>query len=109
MIMRSILEPSEKTPVTGTFTAAEQTSSWFAPLAGREFNWTIYGTFVATVLLERTFDGGTNWHALTGSGTIISEVTAACSEISKESECGIYYRLHCTSFTSGAANYRISQ
>jgi hypothetical protein len=107
--MRVGFEPSERTPVTGSFTAAAQTSSSFIPLAGREFNWTIWGTFVATIVLERTFNGGTNWHALTGAGTTISEVTAACSEIAKESEWGVYYRLRCSAYTSGTANYRISQ
>ena len=96
------------TPVTGTFTATGQSAS-FDPLAGRKFNITLWGTFSATVQLERSFDGGTTWQYLTSGGTQTYKWTAIASEQNQEDEYIAIYRLNCTAFTSGTVNYRISQ
>lgn len=99
---------SGKTSIGGTFTATGQSAS-FTPLAGRSFNTSVWGTFVATVQLERSFDAGTTWLPTTASGTQLNKWTAPVSEQWSDDEFGVLYRLNCTSYTSGAGNYRISQ
>ncbi len=73
------------------------------------FNVAITGTFVATVQLERSFDGGTTYAPLSGStiGTTIT-FTTPTTFIGNETERGVLYRVNCTAYTSGTANVRIS-
>ena len=94
--------------LAGSFSATGQ-SAIFWPAADRTFNATLYGTFSASVRLERTFDGGTNWHPLTAAGTQLYAWTAAASETCEEAEEGVGYRLNCTAYSSGTVNYRLSQ
>lgn len=96
------------TAVSGTFVATGQ-SATFIPIAGRAFNISLWGTFVATVQLERSFDGGTTWLPLTAAGTQLYVWTAPASELAQDDEYGVRYRLNCTAYTSGTVNYRISQ
>lgn len=99
--------------VTGTFTSTGQSES-FRPImrtrAWGQFNVSVWGTFVATVQLERSFDGGLNWIVVSqdGAGTPAS-YSAAASVVATEPEVGPIYRLNCTGYTSGTVNYRISQ
>ena len=96
-----------------TFTATGQSASFLADgigdLVDRAFNISLWGTFVATVQLERSFDNGTTWLPLTANGSQVYRFSAPCSEPCDETEAGVLYRLNCTSFTSGTVNYRISQ
>lgn len=98
---------------TGTFTATGQSASFLADgigdLVDHAFNLSLWGTFVASVQLERSFDGGTTWLPLTANGTQIYKFTAPCSEGGDETEAGVLYRLNCTAYTSGTVNYRLSQ
>lgn len=100
--------PSAKTAITGTFAATGQSAS-FTPIAGREFNVTLRGTFVATVQLERSFDAGANWSPITAAGTQLYLWTAPASETAEEPQYGVLYRLNDTAYTSGTVTYRISQ
>lgn len=74
------------------------------------FNVAIWGTFVATVTVERSFDGGTTWVpvAATAGGSALSH-TAPTSYSLQEVERDVLYRLNCTAYTSGTVNYRVSQ
>lgn len=90
---------------TGTFTATGQSAD--ATFKG-EFNVSLWGTFVATVQLERSFDAGSTWLPVTALGTGIT-FTAPATEVFSEPEAGVRYRLNCTAYTSGTVNYRISQ
>ncbi len=69
---------------------------------------------VATVQLERTFDGGVTWVVCSlpdtaGTPTVFTNPTSA-SIYREEWERAVGYRLNATAYTSGAAvNYRISQ
>ena len=101
------LAPAGKIPVSGTFVATGQSSS-FTPAAGRAFNIEIRGTFVGTVQLERSLDG-TNWAPITAAGTQIYLWTAPASENNQDGETGAQFRLNCTAYTSGTVTYRLSQ
>lgn len=109
-------------PVTGSFAATGQ-SAPFKPvmrtMAWGQFNVFLTGTAVATVQLERSYDGGTTW-CVTSVATSTSPIQtnkwaydsgalANQSSVIEEPEPGVIYRLSCTSYTSGALNYRISQ
>lgn len=100
-------EPSGRAPVESTFAATGQ-SGTFTPVAGRPFNVSVWGTFVGSVQLERSFDD-TNWFPITAAGTQLYVWTAAASEVAEEAEAGVSYRLNCTAYTSGTISYRISQ
>lgn len=99
---------SNKTPVASSFTATGQSAN-FTPIAGRPFNISLWGTFVGSVQLERSFDNGSTWLPITAAGTQIFVWSASASESNEESEFGVIYRLNCTAYTSGTINYRLSQ
>ena len=76
--------------------------------ASAPFNFSLWGTFVGTVIPERSFDSGTTWLPYTALGTAIS-FTAPCSETFEEPEKGVLWRVRCSAYTSGTINYRLSQ
>lgn len=93
--------------VTGSFAATGQSTPTVFYSA---FNVSIWGTFVGTIDLERSFDGGTTWIvcSIDSSGTP-SSYSAPISLVATEPEHQVLYRLNCTAYTSGTANYRLSQ
>jgi hypothetical protein len=95
-------------PLTGSFTATGQSPS-FQATTGRGINVTISGTFSASAVLERSFDGGTVWYPVTyPDGTGISFTAAFSGPAWEESESRVLYRLNCT-WVSGTMAYRVSQ
>lgn len=73
------------------------------------FNFFVYGTFVGTVQLERSFDGGTTWVPYTlDAANDYAKFTAPASLVVNEPEHGMLYRVNCTAYTSGTANWRLS-
>lgn len=105
---RSTAANDEALEVLGGTFAATGTST--AKALWGDFNVAIWGTFAATVAVERSFDGGTTFVpvARDTSGTAAS-FTAATSLSISEPEKGVLYRLNCTAYTSGTVNYRLSQ
>ena len=102
-------------PISGIFTAAEQQSNLFTPIAGRSFNIAVWNSTApgsslgGTVYLTRSTDGGSTFLALTANGTQLEEFTVCVSEIWQENQYGVQYRLVCSSYSSGVINYRLSQ
>lgn len=103
--------PSGKAPVINAL-AAVSAGDPFLPVAGRDFNIVIGGTFSAVVLLERSFDydpdnpGAATWY------TVVTDATRQLlpeSFIWNEPEFYVIYRIRCTGYTSGTINARISQ
>jgi len=72
------------------------------------FNFSLGGTFDATVRLEKSYDQGTTWAPVTANASEI-EFTEPCEELFTEPEVGVVYSWNCTSYTSGTINARISQ
>lgn len=62
---------------------------------------TLWGAFVGTVALEKSYDAGGTWNA------VITD-TGADDQIYIETEQGVQFRMHCTAYTSGTASYRIA-
>lgn len=73
------------------------------------FNISIWGTFVATIEFERSFDGGTTWIPVCFPDGTPIRFFAPKSGAWAEIEAGVYYRVRCSAYTSGAANWRISR
>lgn len=100
--------------LVGSFTGTGATEDWFAanatPSASKLFNISLWGTFVATVKVQRSFDDGSTWVDCSrdSAGTTAS-YTAPASLLVEEPEAGVLYRLNCSAYTSGTINYRISQ
>lgn len=101
---------------TGTFTATGNgnpivpTTTDLSPtLNARKVNVAVYGTFVGTAVLERSFDGGTNYvPVLRPGGNTAVSYTAPSSEVLEEPEPGVMWRLRCSAYTSGTISYRLS-
>ncbi len=91
----------------GLFTAIANSAPVL--LVGR-FNLALTGTFVATVKLQRSFDGGAVWQVV--SRDVTGQEAAWSAPVSlagEEPERGVLYRLACSAYTSGSVGYRISQ
>ncbi len=91
--------------ISGTFTGTGAGTS--ITIKG-DFNVSLFGTFVATVILERSFDGVSWFPATLIDGSPISLTDAASIEWT-ETEGGVDYRLSCIEYSSGAINWRVRQ
>lgn len=92
---------------TGSFTAI---GAGVVLEAVNFLNVTVFGTFVGTLTLQRSFDGGIEWidRGETAFGTPF-QFTGPTSFPCFEPETGVLYRLNCTAYTSGTINYRLSR
>lgn len=92
--------------LTGTFGSA---AAGAEIIIDGDFNISLWGTFVATVLVEKSYDGST-WIGVSrdAAGTAAS-YTAPASVVLREPETNVRYRLRCGAYTSGTVNWRISQ
>ena len=95
--------------VSGTFTGTGQSAE--VELFGKA-NILIDGG-VATVAIERSFDDGTTWTAISrdsaGNPASYATGTLGFNGTIEEPQPGVLYRLNCTAYTSGTVTYRISQ
>lgn len=77
--------------------------------SGGLFNFEVHGTFVGTILVEKTFDDGTTWFAANDTLGNAGSKTAAGQQTFREFEQGVGYRTRCSAYTSGTAVSRLSQ
>jgi hypothetical protein len=98
-----------KSKLEGAFTATGVSAN-FSPDIAHDFNISLWGTFTATVAVERSFDAGVTWLPVTyaDSPATALSYTAGASFSWPEPEDGVQYRLNCT-WASGTVNYRLSQ
>lgn len=94
--------------VSGTFTGTGESASLAFGPDGFGGNVSLWGTFVGTVKVQRSFDGGTTWIDVTDSNGLVYEYTGPASFRIDEPEKSVLYRLNCTAYTSGTINYRLS-
>ncbi len=69
-------------------------------------------SFVATIQIERSFDGGQTWLPCNiGGNGVLAQYTAGTpvSLTFGEPEREVLYRLNCLAYTSGTINYRFSE
>lgn len=75
------------------------------------FNFVALGTFVGTVITEKSYDDGVTWFAANDVlGNAGSKATVG-QQTFREFEAGVAYRMKCSAFTSTGANasFRLSQ
>lgn len=90
---------------TKDLTANGMATDWFR--AEGDFGYSISGTFVATAILEHSFDGGTTAVPCTKGGVPVT-FTQPCSEIGYQAERGLLIRWKLTAYTSGTVKARLS-
>lgn len=84
--------------------AAQNTFSDAVELAAGQFNFPLSGTWVGTVHVQRSFDGGTTWMD-------VDSFTANTEQVGDEPEGEVQYRfgVKTGNYTSGTVVGRISQ
>lgn len=92
--------------VTGSFASATA-GAWVKFRHG--FNVSVWGTFSAAVVLERSFDGGTTALPYTYSNGTPLSWSAPFSTPFEEPEPEVWYRLRCSNYISGTVSWRLSQ
>ena len=96
--------------ISGTFSATGN-SAVFSPRSdfmNNNYTLSIWGTFSASVQLEREFDNSGVWQPITIGGAQAFTYTAPASEDLVMAERGVLFRLSCT-WGSGAVSYRVGQ
>lgn len=80
--------------ISKSFTATG-TGAALAVLSGESFSYSVSGTFVGTVVLESSSDGGQNWVA------VLSATGSASGTLPNLTSKQVIYRFECTAYTSG--------
>lgn len=99
-------------PVTGSFVATGSSAAFAPSNVGdgpATMNLAVWGVFVGTVIVQKSFDGGTTWIQTTANGVATHSLTTPAAETDAEWESNVLWRMTCSAFTSGTINYRISQ
>ena len=86
-------------PVKSSLVAVGGTSDTIA--LSNYFNFSLTGTWVGTVVLERSFDNGLTWNT-------VDSFTSNIESVGQDPE-GALYRARCSAYTSGSANVRLGQ
>lgn len=84
--------------LTGTLNNNGTTDEVF--VTRRRYNMSVWGTFNATVELQRSFDDGATW-------LIAKTVTDGFEGVGVESESKVLYRFEVSNYSSGVINYRL--
>ncbi len=84
-------------PVIGTFTGTGESASEVFHLG--KFPVSIFGTFVGTVILRRSFDDGVTWRQFG------AEITTPTELDPENTRLDLAWSLECTAFTSGTIGY----
>ena len=95
-------EPSYDHKVSASIAAQNTFSN--GVLITKDFSLSLSGTWVATVFVQRSFDGGTSW-------VDVESFTSNGEFVGYEPEEGIYYRFGCKTggYTSGTVAGRLAQ
>lgn len=81
----------------------------FQPQANNDFNAWIYGTFSATVTIQRSFDDGTTWLTVSKPDLSDAAFTTPVNMVVDEPRAGVLYSILVSSYISGTVSYRFDQ
>jgi hypothetical protein len=90
----------------GTFTGVANSAG--VVLHGN-YNFTLSGSWVGTVALERSYDDGVTWVVTSKPDLTPASFTANIDGVGLEPEAGVLYRWRCSAYTSGTIEYRLSR
>lgn len=100
--------------LTGSAAATSRVTLGRIPVGGVNYpgvarvNWTLHGTFVGSVYLEKSYDNGVTWVPVTYiDGSTITWTGPLTTQL-EEFEDGVLYAANAT-VTSGTVNFRISR
>ena len=94
--------------VTGTLVATGG-SIVFQPIPNKSFNVWMYGTFVATLVFQRSFDGGTTWLTVPKPDLTDASFSGPINFEVVEARASTTYRWNVSAYTSGTISYRFAQ
>lgn len=114
MGIRAGVERARDNLKSNSFTATGNGSTFTPQTDGRaphggQFNFYVSGTFVGTVIGQKSFDDGTTWVPAYDMFGVAVSLTAPGAFRLKETENGVLYRARCSAYTSGTAVARLSQ
>lgn len=92
--------------VSGTLSAAGPGSTYLE--SDGEYNLSLWGTFVATIVVERSFSGGP-WLPLTYVDGSNLQWSGPVSTTLPEPETGVRIRVSAKTYGSGTVNWRLSR
>ena len=110
-----VIEANGQSVAQSNLTSASGASSytdWFVPERRTDFNIFLSGTGVGTVVLELSPDKGVTVFGIYAAGEQLytwNYTGTNLSEVANEPESDMYYRLRCTSYTSGTITARLSK
>lgn len=91
--------------VAGTLASAT-TSAEVTVQKGRRFNWITSGTWVGTLVLQRSYDSGSTWNDV--KIHVMASGVPNISYADTEGVATAQYRLNMTSYTSGTCTYDLT-
>jgi hypothetical protein len=117
---RFVYDNSSTASLAAEFTDSDAPSAQSGTFAGvgagaaivlhNDFNVSLWGTFVASIVVERSFDGGAAYIPLVSEASGAAAVLSApCTLVASEPVAEVLIRLRCTARTSGTVSWRISQ
>lgn len=86
--------------VSKSFTAVEQVSSYLLVKHNQEFYYSVSGTFVATLVIEKSNDGGLSFFQV---GSSIAAAASGYIKANHSEQSHALYRIRCSAYTSGTA------
>lgn len=108
--LAAILAEAEVETVTDTLSSISEGNETFPPIAGRWFNLTLRGSFVATAVIKRKFPGSEVWDTVSRDAAGTDAVYTAKASLSLfEPKAGTLYRVDCTARTSGSIEVEWNQ
>lgn len=87
------------TDLTNSFTGTGTSDA--KSVFSNSFDISISGTFVATIALQKSYDGGSTW-------ITIESFEEAAERTGLVGRRGVQYRFNCTAYTSGTAVCRLA-
>lgn len=91
---------------SGTFTG---TGSSAGAVRNGPFAVTVWGTFLATVCLEASYDGGTTWLPVVDDEGLPAKLQVPGQIVYTSTESAVLFRVTCPAYASGAASWQIGQ
>lgn len=97
--------------LSGTFTGVGRSALFSLPSGAPpwDLDITITGTFVGSIQLERSMDGGETWAPIFILGTQYYVWTAPAAESYQMNSIAPVYSFNCTAYASGAINFWITE
>ena len=106
-VVAGVEQSSNGSVVTGTLGGTGGGTALRA-LPGAPVSVTLSGAWAGTVVIERSYDGGTTFVAISMPAPLSYTANVSIDVQNASQEIGVLYRVNCTAYTSGTVAYRLS-